>query len=100
MEVRERKAFNFYASYYEVYKELPEKERLKFIDAIFQKQFYDIDPELTGMAKFAYLSQKHSIDKQVEGFKIKTNSKLPTPCYDPCQGGTQGGCQGSTVQEK
>lgn len=87
--IKERKAFNFYASYYDVFKELSDSDKLKFIEAILAKQFNDIEPTLKGMAKFAYLSQKHSIDKQVEGFKTKTKSELPPPTQDPCQGGTQ-----------
>lgn len=68
-EIKERKAFNFYRSYYEIAMELPENERLIFLEAILKKQFENIDTELNGMAKFAYLSQKHSIEKQVEGYK-------------------------------
>lgn len=92
-----RKAFNFYRSYYDVLSELNDTEKLKFLMALFKKQFYGIEPELTGMAKFAYLSQKHSIDKQVIGYQDKTGEIL-----HPTQGGTQGGtvdpCQ--QVQEK
>jgi hypothetical protein len=65
----ERKAFNFYRSYYEVAKELPKKHQLSFIMAILDYQFEGVETTLTGMAKFAYMSQKHSIDKQLQGYK-------------------------------
>lgn len=94
-----RKAFNFYRSYYDVAKELSEKDRAKFLWAIMQKQFEGIDADLEGMAKFAYMSQKHSIDSQVTGYETKTKEKL-TPTEGGCQGGTKGGAKGGSVQEK
>jgi hypothetical protein len=94
-----RKAFNFYRSYYDVAKELSKKERDEFIWAVLQKQFEGIEPELSGMAKFAYLSQQHSIDAQVVGYETKTKEKL-TPTQGGSVGGTEGGTQGGSVQEK
>lgn len=87
----ERKAFNFYRSYLDVYNELSEKDKVKFMDALLNKQFFGIEPELNGMAKFAYLSQKHSIDSQVTGYETKTNTTL---------GGSVGATQGASLQEK
>lgn len=86
-----RKAFNFYHSYYEVAKELSDKDRFAFLWAILQKQFEGVEPELNGMAKFAYISQKHSIDSQVFGYESKTGTKLAP---------TEGGSEGGSVQEK
>ncbi len=63
-----RKAFNFFHSYYDVAKELNDKDRLAFLDALLKKQFTGQESELSGMAKFAYLSQKHSIDTQIKGY--------------------------------
>lgn len=83
-----RKAFNFYNSYFTVFKELSDKDKLAFITALLEKQFEGKEPNLTGQAKFAYLSQKHSIDSQVLGYETKTKEKL-TP--------TVGGGQGATV---
>ena len=60
-----RKAINFFRSYYDIAKELNDKDRLSFYDAIMNKQFENIEPILSGMSKFAYLSQKHSIDSQI-----------------------------------
>jgi len=86
-----RKAFNFYRSYYDIAKELKPKDRGEFLWAVLQKQFEGIEPELEGMAKFAYVSQKYNIDAQVLGYETKTKTTLA-----PTVGGTQGG----TVQGK
>jgi hypothetical protein len=91
----ERKAFNFYNSYYEVAKELNDKDRLSFYDALITRQFTGVELELKGMAKFAFISQKHSIDAQVAGYEHKTKVKL-----EPLKGGSVGGHQGGSVQEK
>lgn len=86
----ERKAVKFYRSYWEVAMQLGDKDRLAFYDALMSRQFTGQEPTLTGMAKFAYISQKHSIDAQVKGFEDKTKT--------PLQGGTQGGTQAPLVQ--
>lgn len=90
-----RKAFNFYRSYYEVAKELPDKYRLPYLMAILEREFNGTEPKLSGMAKLAYLSQKHSIDSQVAGYEVKTGNKLT-----PTVGGVQGATEGGKVQEK
>lgn len=95
MESKQRIAFNFYKSYMDVANELSDKDRLAFYDAIVNRQFYGIEPDLKGMAKFAYISQKHNIDAQVNGWESKMNVKL-----DPSQGGSQGGLQGGLQQEE
>ena len=63
-----RKAFNFFRSYYEVANELTDKDRLAFYDALMLEQFTGRKSELKGMAKFAYISQQHSINAQINGF--------------------------------
>jgi len=95
-----RKAFNFFHSYYEVAKELNDKDRLAFLDALLKKQFTGCDSELTGMSKFAYLSQKHSIDSQIKGYFDKTKDPMFDPLQDPCQGGSVDPLQDPSVQEK
>ena len=91
-----RKGFNFYRSYYEVAKQLSDKDRLEFLWAVIQKQFEGIDPILkSSQANFAYISQKHSIDTQVAGYENKTRQKL-TPCLPP----TEPPCQPPSVQEE
>lgn len=98
---KEREAFNFYKSYYEVYMQLSAKDKVLFMDALLERQFKGIEPTgLDGMVNFAYLSQKHSIDKQVKGWEDKMKRSLNTPTEDPCQGGTEGGCQDPCQQEK
>lgn len=68
-----RKQFKFYRSYYDIAKEITnEKERSDYLMAICEYQFTGIEPELTGMAKFAFLSQKHSLEKQVVGYEFAT----------------------------
>jgi len=76
----ERKGFNFYESYFDVYRELSAKDKILFMDALLNKQFFGIDPtHLTGMAHFAWTSQKHSINQQVKGWEDKAGHKLHPP---------------------
>jgi hypothetical protein len=83
----ERKHFKFYKSYYDVFCELKnEKEKIAYIEAIFKKQFFNIETELNGMAKFAYISQKHNINNQVQGF-IDKMGEIDTPPLGGMQGG-------------
>lgn len=91
-----RKAFNFFHSYYEVAKELNDKDRLQFLDALLKKQFTNQDTELNGMAKFAYLSQKHSIESQVKGYIDKTGD-IDFKAYEHP---SVGGYEGPSIQEK
>lgn len=83
-----RKAIKFYNSYFEVASQLNDKDRLAFYDALFNKQFKNIEPNLKGMAKFAYISQKHSIDAQVKGYYDITKDEQFNPNKPPTQGGT------------
>jgi len=102
--MKNRKAFNFYRSYYDVAKELPEENRLDFLMAILEMQFTGEEPELSGIAKFAFISQKHSIIRQIEGYKSGINGGRPpkgTPNHPPK--GTHNQVQGEEkeqVQEK
>jgi hypothetical protein len=68
-----RKAFNFYRSYFDIANELPDKDRLAFYDALIAYQFTGVKPNLKGMALFAFLSQKHSIENQVVGYMARLN---------------------------
>jgi uncharacterized phage protein (TIGR02220 family) len=95
-----RKAINFFRSYYDIANELSDKDRLNFYDAIMNKQFENIEPNLNGMAKFAYLSQKHSINAQIKGYYDKTKNEK----FNPINGGkvypTLGGEVAPSVQEQ
>ena len=87
MKLTKRKGFNFFRSYYDVYNELSDKDKVKFMDALLDRQFLGVKPEkLTGMAKFAYISQTNSIDTQVKGYETKTGDTLKPIISDPCQG--------------
>lgn len=87
MKLTKRKGFNFFRSYYDVYNELNDKEKVMFIDALLDRQFLGVKPKkLTGMAKFAYISQVNSIDSQVKGFEDKTGIIL-NPTEPPTDGG-------------
>lgn len=89
-----REAFNFYRSYYDVMLMITDKnEQLKYILALLDKQFNGVEPNLTGQAQFAYISQKHSIDKQIKGWEDKTGFIL-TPPVGPYQHPTEGSSEG------
>lgn len=84
MKLTKRKGFNFFRSYYDVFNELTEKDKLPFIQALLDKQFQGINPKgLKGMAKFAWISQVNSIDSQVKGWEDKLGLKLT-----PTEGGS------------
>ncbi len=93
-----RKGFNFYASYYTVMETLNDKEKLQYLMALIEREFDGKHPDflkMLPMAKFAYISQQHSIDAQVIGFEQKTKELLT-----PIGVSTQGGYKGGSVQEK
>ena len=81
--MKQREGFNFYRSYFDVLNMMNKEEQLDFLIALLEKQFYGIEPSLKGQSKFAYISQKHSIDKQVEGWENKTKCKLSSPTEPP-----------------
>jgi hypothetical protein len=95
-----RKAFNFFRSYYEVANELSDKDRLAFYDALMLEQFTGRKSELKGMAKFAYISQQHSIESQINGFNQRLKrgdiSLEPLSSLPPTAGATPP----PTAQEK
>ena len=96
MKLTTRKGFNFFRSYFDVYNELEDADKLQFINALLNRQFMGEKPkDLKGMAKFAYISQTNSIDNQVKGYEDKTKTRLDgsvyvlgsyTPADAPCDG--------------
>ena len=87
MKLTKRKSFSFYRSYYDVFNELSDNDKLLFIEALLDKQFLDVDPvDLSGMVKFAYISQMDSIEKQVKGYCDKTKTALNPQKTYPWQG--------------
>lgn len=94
MKLTKRKGFNFFRSYYDVYNELSDEDKVAFMDALLDRQFLGVKPEgLNGMAKFAYISQTNSIDSQIKGYEDKTGVKLT-----PTEGGAYGGENTPTEQ--
>jgi hypothetical protein len=89
MSQKTRLLFKFYRSYFDVACELSDKDRLAFYDAIMQKEFLGIEPNLKGSARLAYISQKHSIDAQVKGWEdyfktqLSNNQDIENPIIPP-----------------
>jgi hypothetical protein len=82
VKLTKRKGFNFFRSYYDVYNELPDKDKLAFMDALLDRQFIGVKPKnLKGMSNFAYISQTNSIDSQVKGYEDKTKTRLDGSIY-------------------
>jgi hypothetical protein len=104
-KLSERKAFNFYRSYFELASELSDKDRLQFYDAIIKYQFTKEEIELTGIAKIAFVSQKHSLISQVEGYenvglRRSNNGTFTTPSEGASIGATEGASVQVQVQGK
>lgn len=82
----DRKAFNFYKSYYDVAIELPDEERNEFVWSIVSAQFTGEIIEPKGkLSRLMFLGQKHSILKQLEGFKAATKGPHEAPTEAPYQ---------------
>jgi len=89
-EIKDRKAFNFYRSYWEVAQMLNNKNRLAFFDALLSREFTGVEPTFDGVeqANFAWVSQKHSIDSQIDGWinkKIAISKQPTTPSLPPTE---------------
>lgn len=85
-----RKAFNFLKSYYDVLNEIhKDKDKLDYLLAILDKQFKGIEPELEGISKLGYVSQRHNIDASRKGWEDKVGYEPPTL--------TKGGGEGDTI---
>ena len=92
--MEERKAFNFLASYYRVFKKLPDdKSKAEFISAICEKQFNNIHPiNLTDFADLAYEGQRHSIEASRKGYEdVQKRSPKKGANTTPSVGGGKGG---------
>lgn len=112
--MKERKAFNFLRSYYEVFMALTDdKDKLQFLQAILKKQFEGEEPEdLTPIANVCYIGQKHSLDASLNGYLTKVKgikdrkkdnpSEAPSqaPCEAPNQATKQAPCQQEEEKEK
>jgi len=101
MKETKRKTFKFYRSYYDIFNELEkDKDKIEFIKAVLDKQFLGINPKLKGIVKFAYVSQLHSIEKQVKGWQDATGQELTGAYTDPLEGCTPHPKQEEEVKEK
>ena len=97
---KQRKAFNFYRSYYETSLLLEKEDRAEFLDSILHYQFTGeiIEPQ-SPFALLAFRGQIHSLNKQVIGFQ---KGKETYPNGNPTKGEGKGEHKGShkEVQEK
>jgi hypothetical protein len=96
--MKNRKAFNFYRSYYDLVIELPDEQKVQFLMAILNKQFLDVEPQIDGLVGLLYKSQKHSIDAQVNGYKNKKGITTEHPSVPPWVPPTQGPTEPPWVQ--
>ena len=77
--LKNRKQFKFYRSYFDIISELEnDTDKLNYLLSILEFQFNGIEIPLQGMAKFAFKSQKHSLDRQLKGFIDATLPDTPT----------------------
>ena len=88
--MNKRKAFNFYRSFYDVYKELNEKQAKEFIDNLLAVEFLEksIDDVVfkDKICSIVWSSIKHSVEAQIKGYAHKTGLSLEN--NDPTVGGT------------
>ena len=103
--IKDRKAFNFYRSYWEIAQELPDSDRLAFYDALMKIQFTKEETTLSGLAKLAFISQKYNIEQQISGFenvgkRAKIGGIINTPNEAPNEGGNEAPSVQVQVQEK
>lgn len=87
--LKNRKQFKFYRSYFDIISELEnDTDKLNYLLSILEFQFNGIEIPLQGMAKFAFKSQKHSLDRQLKGFIDATSIDDPiiTPSDTPVGG--------------
>ena len=84
MKLTKRKAFKFFRSYYDVFNELSDKNKLQFISALLHKQFRNEEPKnLTGIARLAYISQLNNIESQIKGYQAITGHILEDAPSEP-----------------
>lgn len=100
--MKERKAHNFYRSYYELAEDLNDEQRGQYYHAIFKMQFEgEIEEPSDPMARLAFKGQLFTLRSQLEGFQHV--QKRPTPkggLGAPSQGGSKAPSQQVQVQEQ
>ena len=101
MKKKERRSFNFYRSYFDTIEDASPKDQLAVLLAIIRKQFFNEEPELTGIAKLLYNAQKLSIEEQVQGAINRGKREGYNPFYTPPgAGGRAGGSPGAGAEEE
>ena len=94
----QKKAFNFYRSYYETSLLLQKEDKAEFLEAILHYQFTGelIEPN-SHMALLAFRGQIHSLRKQVIGYEMGKNTY---PNGNPTKGKYKGEYKGSHKEEQ
>ena len=93
-----RKAFNFYRSYYETGLLLDNEDRIEYYDAILHYQFTGEKKEpKREKARLLFRGQIHSLDKQVIGYSKGIETY---PNGNPTKGSNKGKYKGAYKQEK
>ena len=94
----QKKAFNFYRSYYETSLLLQKEDKAEFLEAILHYQFTGelIEPN-SPMALLAFRGQIHSLRKQVIGYEMGKNTY---PNGNPTKGEHKGEHKGSHKEEQ
>ena len=94
----QKKAFNFYRSYYETSLLLQKEDKAEFLEAILHYQFTGelIEPN-SPMALLAFRGQIHSLRKQVIGYEMGKNTY---PNGNPTKGRYKGEYKGSHKEEQ
>ena len=94
----QKKAFNFYRSYYETSLLLQKEDKAEFLEAILHYQFTGelIEPN-SPMALLAFRGQIHSLRKQVIGYEMGKNTY---PNGNPTKGERKGKHKGSHKEEQ
>jgi len=78
MKETKRMAFNFLRSYFDVLNMIEKDEdKLSFLLSVIDKQFLDLDPNgLSFISKLSYESQRHAVEKSVNGWKTANKTDL------------------------
>ena len=85
-----RTQFALYKSFDDVYQDLNDKQKIEFIDTLFDVQFLRVKIEDVTfkdvILKHIWNAQKHSLEKSINGYiESQKNSKIKNPflgCYD------------------
>ncbi|MDR2044875.1 MAG: DUF6291 domain-containing protein [Clostridium sp.] len=76
MDDQQLKSFSFFRSYYEAGRELEDKERLAFYDAIIKHCFDGLEPSVNGTVKAMFLLCKPNISRRISRAKAGENGGM------------------------